>query len=92
MKLNLDAKDFYGILKEANREEKDITRVYHGLDHWCRCGCGGRYFDKGERGFTRALNAMKKADFKTDNVEQGETWINIPEALKDNNCYCIYFN
>lgn len=94
MEQQIKAVDFYGILKEANREEKDITKVYHGKDHWCRCGCGGNYFDKGERGFTRAMNLMKKGypKFSTSNVEAGPNYINIPDDGADNMCYCIYFD
>ena len=26
----------------------------------CRCGCAGNYFERGTRGFTRALNVLRK--------------------------------
>lgn len=39
--------------------EESITKIYHGGDHVCRCGCAGRYFERGTPGFTRALNALK---------------------------------
>ena len=40
-------------------ENKEITTVYTGLECGCRCGCHGRYFKPGEKGFTRALNKAK---------------------------------
>lgn len=42
----------------------------------------------------KAINAMKKDDFVTINVEKdpyGNQYLNIPEANKVNKCYCIYF-
>lgn len=46
-------------------KESDITKIYHGGDHVCRCGCAGNYFDRGTRGFTRALNALRRG-FNTE--------------------------
>ena len=54
-------------LAKAGWTEDDITRIYHGGDHVCRCGCAGRYFDRGSHGFTRALNALKKG-FMTESA------------------------
>lgn len=50
------------ILKSFNLDMNDVKRIYHGYDHSCRCGCGGRYFERGERGFTRAVNALRKPE------------------------------
>lgn len=47
-------------LAEAGWTEESITKIYHGGDHVCRCGCAGRYFRRGTPGFTRALNALRK--------------------------------
>ena len=52
--------NFNETLASANWTEADIMRIYHGGDHVCRCGCAGRYFDRGDRGFTRAMNALKR--------------------------------
>ena len=52
--------DFNKLLETANWKEEDIDRIYHGGDHVCRCGCAGNYFERGSRGFTRALNALKR--------------------------------
>ena len=85
---------FEELLGQVGKKEEDIEEIYHGLDHWCRCGCGGNYFGHKDKGFRRAINAMKKDDFVTINVEKdpyGNQYLNIPEANKDNKCYCIYF-
>ena len=50
------------ILKPAGWKVEDITRIYSGLDHCCRCGCGGKYHDKGTTGFKRILNKLIKGN------------------------------
>ena len=37
-----------------------IEQAYTGREEGCRCGCHGTYFDKGQMGFTRALNKAFK--------------------------------
>ena len=59
--------DFNKLLETANWKEEDIDRIYHGGDHVCRCGCAGTYFERGSRGFTRALNALKRG-FMTESA------------------------
>ena len=42
----------------------------------------------------KAINAMKKDDFVTIDVEKdpyGNQYLNIAEANKVNKCYCVYF-
>lgn len=43
-------------------KDKELTTIYTGDEHGCRCGCHGRYFKPGDKGFTRALNAAKDLD------------------------------
>ena len=43
-------------------KDKIITSIYTGDEHGCRCGCHGRYFKPGEKGFIRALNKAKDLD------------------------------
>lgn len=94
---NTEVKSFKDVLAEIGKTEDDIEKIYHGKDHWCRCGCGGNYFYHGvdKTGYTRAINKMKKPEFKAYNIESHDssmaTWINIPDAMQDNMCYCIYF-
>ena len=43
-------------------KDKKIVTIYTGLEHGCRCGCNGHYFEPGDKGFTRALNKAKDLD------------------------------
>ena len=92
---NITFEDF---LAKYGKTVDDIVKIYHGLDDHCRCGCGGNYFYSNKQedkvGFTRAINALKKEDFVTNNVEfdsRSAYWLNIPKPYADNRCYCIYF-
>lgn len=73
-----------------------ITKIYHGKNSWCRCGCGGKYFSKGDKGFTRALNAILNNKFEVgtyEAIDTQSTYINIPEGEDyQNKCYCVYFD
>lgn len=84
------------ILKANGRKLEDITQIYRGKDHWCRCGCGGTYFERNRpedaRGFKRAINQMNKPDFETWDVEVGDTYINIPYDADNDKCFCVYFD
>ena len=65
--------DFEKVLSNAGWSEDSITRIYHGGDYVCRCGCAGNYLERGTRGFTRALNILRKG-FMTD--EKGDKiWV-----------------
>lgn len=46
------------ILAPAGWTIDSITRIYSGLDHCCRCGCGGKYHERGTIGFKRILNKL----------------------------------
>lgn len=43
-------------------KDKELTTIYTGDEHGCRCGCHGKYFKPGDKGFTRALNKAKDLD------------------------------
>jgi len=43
-------------------QNKEVTKAYTGLESGCRCGCGGNYFNPGQKGFARAFNKAKKLD------------------------------
>ena len=68
--------------------EGTITRIYHGCDNCCRCGCKGKYYTREDRGFHRVYTeAIKKARevlCETDNV----SYVNIP--YEKNRAYTIY--
>lgn len=83
----------------------EVTKIYHGKDHACRCGCCGRYFEKGDKGFTRAINKLNSDNFScfenqvqvdTSDIrpdyEYSQGWINIPyDPNITDKCYCVYF-
>ena len=82
---------------------KSIVKVYYGKDNWCRCGCGGHYFEQGDVDFDTALhlafqrfNSMRCSSNLVLNSFQlyepegkHEGYINIP--CYNNQCYCIYY-
>lgn len=81
------------ILATNNRSLKDVTKIYRGLDHHCRCGCGGKYHSVDSRGFKIAITKMSKSDFEpVAEVEIGPNYINIPYDYDKDLCYCIYFD
>jgi len=45
--------------------EREIDNIYTGKESGCRCGCSGRYFEPGERGWKMALNKIRKANPET---------------------------
>ena len=47
-------------LSQKTKEGRSIETIYTGLEMGCRCGCAGRYFKPGEKGFTRAYNKALK--------------------------------
>ena len=46
------------ILKPVGWTTDSIVQIYSGLDHCCRCGCGGTYHQRGTIGFKRILNKL----------------------------------
>lgn len=84
------------LLEKNNKSIDGITKIYHGKNRWCRCGCGGKYFEKGEKGFTRALNELQKDSFVPGDYEEIDVqnvYVNIPQGYEEENrCYCLYFN
>lgn len=57
-------------------KDKELTTIYAGAERGCRCGCHGRYFKPGEKGFMRALNAAKDLDPIVSVYQFGEAGLN----------------
>jgi len=86
-------------------KEMNINQIYSGLDHHCRCGCGGNYYEFHEtptihRILTRALKFfrmnMKECEMCVHLNHGGDWWLNIPTVMPhhrcpEGKCYCIYF-
>lgn len=69
-----------------------ITQVYSGIDNGCRCGCKGKYYNRGDKMFPGMLRKAIKAA-RNPNLpctEEGDGYVNIP--LGNNRAYTIYFN
>lgn len=50
---------FNDLLVEWGGTER-IEQIYTGSENACRCGCAGRYFEPGSKGFARALNKLTR--------------------------------
>ena len=78
----------------------NISQVYYGKRHHCRCGCGGDYtatsFMKGARSgiddslVQKRLRRAKRLVEKGADVMYGSTWVDIETA--DNRSLTFYFD
>ena len=69
----------------------DPVRIYMGLDHHCRCGCGGEYAGVGDtkflprvKRFYKMLAAATEAD-----VDTTADYVNV--SYGNNRAMTIYF-
>lgn len=73
---------------------KGFTTVYVGKDNWCRCGCGGNYYEFSDRMFktavTKCMNMYNDGKIEKVEFEQGhdEFWVNF--SYGNNKCFCFY--
>lgn len=79
----------------------EIEQIYSGKDHYCRCGCGGKYYDDMSSRtakiiLTRAEKAFKKYYYECEmfiGKDYKNCWLNIPTNFEGpGRCYCIYFH
>lgn len=85
---------FTEALYKAGKSFDDITKVYRGKDNYCRCGCGGNYYYKGEKGFTRAVNQMFKLNLESEFDEKWPDFINMPydDSIREGKALTCYFD
>ena len=81
------------VLAKANWSESDITKVYVGKSHACRCGCCGDYFKRGEPEFEEALNKLREGidpvhEFGPDDI--GPNYVNVDTDEAEDTCICLY--
>lgn len=61
-----------------------ITKLYHGTDAGCRCGCKGKYYERTNRGFHRVLTEATKvaAENPCEIIDTGWglTLVNVPHG------------
>lgn len=69
----------------------EIIQVYSGKDHYCRCGCGGKYyemkFEKERAGIKRNINRANKFLHKHPHecelyIGSDESYLNIPTVIQ----------
>jgi len=77
-------------LKLAGWDVDDITTIYYGKDHACRCGCCGTYCDDVSKGFKLRIAKLQKGVLVEGEVVAEDNHINIPLAYTDDKCYCLY--
>ena len=80
------------LLAKVNKTKQDIDKVYKGKDHYCRCGCGGTYYEPPSN---RVLINIDKV-LKNDNFIDLAYWMDgsVPRiniSLSGNQAYTIYF-
>ena len=77
----------------APKQISQITRLYYGTDHACRCGCCGSYFEPGSRGFKLHMNKLARLAEPAGKVEsEDDVPVNIPTDADRDKCVCLYFN
>lgn len=47
-------------LMKIGKKISDITSIYHGRDHQCRCGCSGTYYSPDDSEFITILGKIEK--------------------------------
>lgn len=61
-----------------------ITKIYHGIDEACRCGCKGKYYEVGNKRFnhilTEATKAAKENPCEVIDTGWGTTLVNVPHG------------
>ena len=67
-----------------------VQKIYGGKDNWCRCGCGGSYHQKEEKGFNRKKSMISNlTEDKVLSIESNSKYMNI--SLENNKAYTLYF-
>lgn len=69
--------------------EGTISKIYSGQDNCCRCGCRGKYYNKGDKMFAGMLRKAVKMAAQTE-TEEFYNFINIPYGK--NRAYTIYID
>lgn len=81
-------------------EISNISQVYFGKDHCCRCGCGGIYTatsymkdprsDVNDSLVEKRLKRAKKLVLEGAEVEYGDTYVNVVTGV--NRALTFYFD
>ena len=57
----ISVKKFASLDELFEHTGKGIAKIYSGKDHYCRCGCGGKYYYAGSKLFNGIIKRAKKA-------------------------------
>lgn len=81
-------------LSKHGMKFEDIYSIYSGKDHYCRCGCGGKYHEASDKSFDRIVknveNVLSKGKYtKIVGVPASNGNVNI--SMENNKAYTIYF-
>ena len=82
------------ILAQYGLTPADIKQIYYGGDNCCRCGCKGRYADRGTPLFTRYMNKIAKTPLVGEaEIAKDKYWLNLPTDTSTyvGKCFCLYF-
>lgn len=82
------------ILNKYGLNIEDIQQIYYGGDNVCRCGCRGKYADKGTPLFKRYLTKIGKTELAGPvEVAEDKFWVNLPTDTSTvvGKCFCLYF-
>lgn len=87
-------------IKFLQAEISNISQVYSGKDHCCRCGCGGTYTatsyminprsDVNDSLVQKRLKRAKKLVLEGAEVGYGDTYVNI--STGENRALTFYFD
>lgn len=83
------------ILAKHGRRPEEIKQIYYGGDHVCRCGCKGRYADRGTPLFKRYMTMMAKAPLAApEEYPKDGYWLNLPTDVSTDmgKCFCLYWS
>lgn len=84
------------ILAHVGWKEDSIKRLYYGKSHCCRCGCGGKYHERGSRGFKRYMNMLKRGVMLAHDWTKADIssrcYVNVDLAGTNDRCICLYIS
>lgn len=74
-------------IRTSEIDFSNVSKIYHGANEGCRCGCRGEYFDTTSSEFANKVSAIKRLGEVDAQVT--ERYINIP--IRNNKAYTVYF-
>lgn len=75
---------------QVNIAIEEVTQVYSGRREGCRCGCLGKYYEKGEgdKMIRKVVKILNESNNATIIVTKGEYIIDV--AMEDGHVYTAY--